>query len=409
MSSLEKYYKEKIEPKLNDKKLENTVYTELAKMVSGAYTSNMASDESFCFKFSVPLIAVNNLYKILNINPTELGIVYKSDWGQTLTAMHKDPYYQILLLLLYHGIITNKELFAKNALMVILIKIWNGRRSHFFTKYCDKRIMKYVVNNMMTKRHSFNKYENPVSLLKDYFVPTIYSKYSSEIKNDIHKLKRLFEQCFARVRQLFVFNTRTNLKTGSPEAQGGLLPLYMKAYKEGLYLTTISNNKAEDENAPGFEEYATTHNRDQIVDKTVDYIVMNKVNYPPNLINSINSKTNVSIKIIEKILEEMHSHSNLEVIQNIIILILSRCNVSNVSDICSSSFSSKIQKNIISSKNNEDVNKIQRLLDHLLSQIFKEKLNIDFNNYSSVHKIKIRNVIIFALEYDLFRVNCRGA
>lgn len=409
MSSLEKYYKEKIESKLNDKNLENTVYTELAKMVSGAYTSNMASDESFCFKFSVPLIAVNNLYKILNINPTELGIVYKSDWGQTLTAMHKDPYYQILLLLLYHGIITNKELFAKNALMVILIKIWNGRRSHFFTKYCDKRIMKYVVNNMMTKRHSFNKYENPVSLLKDYFVPTIYSKYSSEIKSDIHKLKRLFEQCFARVRQLFVFNTRTNLKTGSPEAQGGLLPLYMKAYKEGLYLTTISNNKTEDENAPGFEEYATTHNRDQIVDKTVDYIVMNKVNYPPNLINSINSKTNVSIKIIEKILEEMHSHSNLEVIQNIIVLILSRCNVSNVSDICSNSFSSKIQKNVISSKNNEDVNKIQRLLDHLLSQIFKEKLNIDFNNYSSVHKIKIRNVIIFALEYDLFRVNCRGA
>jgi hypothetical protein len=75
---------------------------------------------------------------------------------------------------------------------------------------------------------------------------------------------------------------------------------------------------------------------------------------------------------------------------------------------CKGSFSTNIQKNIISSKNNDEINKLQKLIDILLSKIFAENLNLRFDNYSVVHKIKIRNVIIFALEYNLFRVNCRG-
>ena len=409
MSALEKYYKDKIAPKLQNKQKETEVYTELAKMVSNSYTSNMASDESFCFKFNIPITAVNNLYKLLELNPLEVGLTYKADWGNTLTAMHKDSYYQILLLLIYHGIITKKDLFARNALMVLLLKIWNGRKSHFF-KYCDKRIMKYVVGNMMTNRHKFSKYENPVTLLKDYFVPTIYTKYAPEIKADIGKLKRLFEQSFARVRQIFAFNPRTNLQTGKPEAQGGLLPLYMKAHKEGLHISTINvrGNSGEDDSAPGYEEYTTTHNRDEIVNKTADYMVMNKVSYPINVITDINKKTNVSVKVIEKILESLHTHSNLEILQNLIVLILSRCNITSVTDICKGTFATNLQKNVISSKNNDETNKIQKLLDMLLEKVFKEKLQISFNNYSVVHKIKIRNVIIFALEHNLFRVNCRG-
>jgi len=407
VSSLEKYYKEKIYPQLQDKQKETLVYTELAKMVSNSYTNNMASDESFCFKFNLPLSGVNNFYKMLNVNPVELNLIYKADWGQTLTAMHKDPYYQILLLLLYHGIIQKKDALAKNALMVLFLKIWNGRKSHFF-KFCDKRVMKYVVGNMLTNRHVMSKYENPVTLLKDYFVPTILKKYAPEITGDILKLKRLFEQTFARVRQLFVFNSRTNLQTGKPEAQGGILPLYMKAREEGLYISTPNIRQGEDEERPGYEEYATTHNRDEIVSKTTDFIVMNKISYPINLIMDINKKTNVSTKIIEQILEALHNHSYYDIIQNLIILILSRCNISSINDICKGGFSANIQKNVISSKNNSETNKIQRLIDILLEKIFKDKLNIHFDNYSVVHKIKIRNVIIFALEHNLFRVNCRG-
>lgn len=405
MSAIEKLYNTKIASKL-DKQKETQLYTELAKMVSNAYTSNMSSDESFCFKFSLPLSGVMNFYKILDLNPVEVNLTFKSDWGNTLTVMHKDPYYQILLLLIYHAIKTKKEQLAKNALTVLLLKIWNGRKSYFF-KYCDKRVMKYVVTNMMSNRHKSAKYENPITLLKDYFTPTIYQKYAPEINSDSKKLKRLFEQCYARIFQIFIFNPKTNLQTGKKEAQGGLLPLYMKAREEGLYITT-PNVKSDDDNTPGFEDFTTTHNRDEIINKTTDFVIMNKVNYPINFISEVNRKTNVSTKIVEKILDGIHNHSHLDIIQNLLVLILSRCNVTSVNDICNGGFSNNVQKNVISSKNNEETTKIQRLLDHLLEKIFKDNLQINFNNYSVVHKIKIRNVIIFGLEYNLFRVNCRG-
>jgi len=411
VSAIKDLYDSKVLPQLKNKKIETYIYTEMTKMISAAYSNNTSSDESFCFKFNLPITLVNNFYKKLSINPSDLGNAIKSDWGSTLTAMHNDPYYQILLLFIYYGVTEKKEMFAQNALMILLLKIWNGRKSKFF-KYCDKRIMKYVISNMLTNRHVLSKYENPVMLLRDYFVPTLLSKYGPEIRLDIFKLKRLFEQCWARVRQIFVFNSRTNLQSGKSEAQGGLLPLYMKAHDEGLHISTphmSGSNNQSDDSSNTYEEYATTHNRDSIVSKTVDYIVLNKsVKYPINFITEVNHKTNVSVKIIEKIVDFVHLNSNFDVIQNLIVLILSRCNISSEQDICKGDFSNLIQKNVISSKNNEEVNNIQRLLDSMLIKFFKEVLNADFNKYSNVHKIKIRNVIIYALEHNLFKVNCRG-
>lgn len=410
MSAIKELYLKEVLPQLKNKRFETKIYTELTKIVSTAYSTNIASDESFCFKFNLPLSSVNNIIKKFKIDPNDLGNAIKKDWGSTLTAMHKDSYYQILLLLVYYGVTEKKELFAKNALMVILLKIWNGRKSKFF-KYCDKRIMKYVIGNMLTNRHLLSKYENPVTLLKDYFVPTILKKYGPEVNRDIAKLKRLFEQCFARVRQPFGFNARQNLQTSKPEYQGGLLPLYMKAKEEGLYISvqSVSGGMDGDDTTTGYEEYATTHNRDSIVSKTTDYIALNKsANYPDNFISEVNRKTNVSLKIIESMLSYLHIHDNFDVVQNLIILILSRCEISSTGDICKSSFTRSIKKHVISSKNNEEVNKIQRLIDHILDKFFKEKLRTSFNKYSNVHKIKIRNVIIYALEYNLFKVNCRG-
>jgi hypothetical protein len=185
----------------------------------------------------------------------------------------------------------------------------------------------------------------------------------------------------------------------------------MKARKEGLYISvqSVSGGMDGDDSTTSYEEYATTHNRDSIVSKTTDYIALNKAaNYPTNFISEVNRKTNVSLKIIENMLSYLHIHDNFEVVQNLIILILSRCEISSTGDICKSSFSRSIKKHVISSKNNEEVNKIQRLIDHILDRFFKDKLRTSFNKYSNVHKIKIRNVIIYALEYNLFKVNCRN-
>ena len=113
MSAIKKLFDSKILPQLENKKMEMKVYSEMTKIISAAYSHNVSSDESFCFKFNLPIVAVNNFYKILDLNPIEVSKAFKKDWGQVLTVMHKDSYYQILLLFIYYGVTEKKEMFAK--------------------------------------------------------------------------------------------------------------------------------------------------------------------------------------------------------------------------------------------------------------------------------------------------------
>ena len=405
MSAIKEVYND-LESNISTVQKENAIYTIFTKIISNAYTQLMQTDEGYCFKFTLPITAINKLYQDIGIDPIRVLNAYKKDWGSVLTSMHKDSYYQILLLILYYAIQNNKQPLAENALTIILMKIWNGRK-HRMLKYCDKRVMNYVVNNMMTNRHVINKYDNPLSLIKDYFVPTLLKKYAPEIKQDIGKLKRIFEQCYARIFQLWTQNARMNLQTNKKEAQNGILPLYIKAKQEGLYMQSTSIRSGEDQES-SFDQYSSISNRDEIVTKTVDNITMNpNPQYPAPIIQNINRNTSVSNKIIEKILSSMHNHQNHDLLTEILSIILTRTNIVDKTDICDVKFKADIKRYVIGSKNNADIKKLQSLLNSLLEKILPKIANIQLSSYSNVHQMQIRNVIIYGLEYNLIKTICR--
>lgn len=390
--------------------VDKQIYSEMSKVISQAYTQTMSSDEGFCFKFTIPMTIVMKFYEKLNLPEKTVSTAFSADWGHPDSArMFSDPYYQILSLILYWGLLNKQDNLTKNALMLILMKLWNGRK-HKYLKFCDKRIMKYVITHMTTNKHMVSKYDTPVTLLKDYFVPTILLKYSPHVLESPVKLKRLFEQSHTRIRQLFVFNMRKNIETGKSEATGGLLPMYMKAREQGMQMSTqIVRSDDEDGGEASFEKHGSISNRDEISTTVTDYITMNSnPQYPAALISMINSSTKVSSKVIERILKALHNHKYYDQIHDLITLILSRTNVSERTDICKSDYFANLKKNIISSKNNEETNKIQLILNDILQDLFKNILGFDFHNYSNVSKIQIRNVLIYGLHHNLRKFICKS-
>ena len=403
MSAIKQLYRQ-LEPTIAQN--ENKIFTDFTKTISGAYTEMMKKDDGYCFTFILPMTMVKNLITTLKTDENTLLKTFQADWGRTLTQMHNDSYYQILLIVLYYALMNNKKYLADNTLMLILMKVWNGRKRTFF-RYCDPKVMNYVVNNMMTRRHHMNKYDSPISLLKDYFVPSILKKYAPEIQQDIGKLKRLFEQCYGRIFQLFLQNPKINLDTKQKENQGGLLHLYLKAKEEGLHMSSMNVRSGEDDDS-SFDQYSSTSNRDEIVNTVVDKITMNpNPTYPLPILQQINKNTKVANKIIEKILTSIHEHKNHNILTDVLSIILTKTNIVDKSDICSSQFKDNIKRNIISSKNNPDVKKLQSLLNTMLEDILPKILNVKLSQYSNVHQMQIRNVIVYGLEYNLIKNICR--
>lgn len=416
MSEIAKLYKELQQIFHADPRIERQVYQEISRFVSTAFTQSMASDEGYCFKFTLPMAGVLKLYKIIDIDQKDVYNAYKKDWGTGAmrNAMHSDPYYQILLLITYYGLLQNKEHLYKNAMMCCLMKVWNGRKVRYI-KYCDKKIMKYVVTHMVTKKHSVSKYDSPISLLHDYHVPKLVFKYGPEIRRYPIKLKRLFEQMYSRINQIFMFNPRRNITTGKNEAQGGLLPLYMKAHQMGMSISSPSVGMGDDE--PGFDQYSTVHIRDEITNDVTDYITMNpNPSYPNTLIKSFNQSFKVKEITIKAILQSIHNHKYNDILYDLISVILSRTNVVDKIDICRANYRNVVKKLIISSKNNPDTRKIQKLSNMLLKKIFDDDLRDSdgrplakvYDRYSEVTRIQIRNVLIYGLIYNMNKTVCRG-
>ena len=87
-----------------------------------------------------------------------------------------------------------------------------------------------------------------------------------------------------------------------------LSALYYKAHNEGSLSknTTILADKETGETS--FDQYSSAHIIDEIVNSTVDYIILNKqTTYPDGFVNQMNRLTHVSSKVINQLAVDIHS------------------------------------------------------------------------------------------------------
>jgi len=133
-----------------------------------------------------------------------------------------------------------------------------------------------------------------------------------------------------------------------------------------------------------------------------------KVSYPKQFIDDVNKNTKVSTKVIEQMLVALHNHKNYDLIHDILTIILSRTNIVDKNDICNKDFMNNVKRNIISSKNTEEIRKLQKILITLTEKIFSETLKIDLKIYGKAQQMQIYNVVLYGLIYNLQRHNCQN-
>jgi hypothetical protein len=294
------------------------------------------------------------------------------------------------------------EPLAKQALTLMLFKLWNGRLKSSIP-HCSPDTMHYVVSSIMNKKYLPNKYSTPLEMIQNYFVDTIYKKYKSYILSNSKETKRLFEASFNRLRQLFRSGAVADLDNGGQKYASGLQPLYFEAKKKGLKINT-SRTSVDD------EEVSSSTFEDQ-VDNITNYIVMNpNPNYPKEFVDFLLQQSKSQEKNLKVILTSLHKMEYDEYIKELLTLIFRRISDLNQQSICSESFQSQIQKRIISSKHNHEVNQIKLIASKLLQDILQTKFSIPYNfmGYSDTNRSQLIRIVIYMLAYNIQKFNCNG-
>ena len=376
---------EEVVKKLEDELKKNPLITQKLQNIVRE-THSIQVDQGYCASFDIPEKQVKELIELVGLNEDELKEIFDKELGFPKdTKMYGNPYYHILLLLYYVYKKLRMDRPAKMALYLILIRVWNGRK-YKYIKYCNTKIMEYVIQNLITRRHLASKYRTPSELISVYFVTTLDKKYGSLVLSDYKKLKLLFNQCFVRIDQLYNNPQKT-----------GIANLYYKAHKEGLAVSTMKNEE-------GLVDIEGEH------EKLIKYaqfiansIVLDAPAYSSNFIDFINTKTRVSKDLIKKMLECLHKPTHKEQIYELLLLFFGRIKVVSVRALCGElqNVINFVDRLFLSSKHNPDVEHYKSILRELTKEILHECTGQMME--PQIHHLR---VIAYGLMYNVSKYTC---
>lgn len=369
------------------------------------------SDKGWCMRFSVPEKEVTILYDAFdNVTRDEIKAAFLQQWGVTAAMqMFGHIYYHNLCLSFLYGVRHNNDKIVTNALQLLLFRVWNGRLYNAI-QYCNEDVMLYVTTVVMNKKFIPHKFETPFDAIRNHFTPTIIKKYAPAIIANSSSTKRLFEQVYGRIWQLFYQDGIRDLKTGKTVFRSGLAPLYYKAKAKGQKIGTTSNQGGIGDSV---DDAFSSHSFDENIEAVTLFIIHNNpstVQYPKNFIDFLFEETKNKPNNIEIILKSLHKMDNVELIREIVELMFRRFQSQSIKKtICSKDFLSTIvKKKIISSKHTPDVNTIKQIVDKLLDEIMATAFSRPYvyRDYQETQRAQLRRIIIYGIAYNLQKQVC---
>lgn len=385
----------------NYKKLIYMVHSDAVRQYSKGY----------CMRMMVPEKDVNSTFNIIpDMSLEKIGEAFKIQWVVPSEAhMHNSSYYHVLLLVHLLAVRNKLEDLSKNSISLILFRIWNGRIIGAI-KYCDPDTMNYVTNVMMNNKFKAKLYPSPFEMICEYFTPTINNFYTKNVLSDSTETKRLFEQCYARIKQIFRSNPIMNLKSGERKYSSGLQPFYYKAKEQGLKISVSKTTSSGSEDYDIGDNFSSSVYEEQVNNVTI-FIVMNHnpqyddkfLSFLIDEIRGLNKQSTI------KLLTCIHNLKYHDLIQELLQNMFRRFGSISQAIICSNTFyKDVIQSRIISSKHTQDVINIKELADSLLTDIFEEKYEkkFDYKSISDTQKSVYRKIIIYGLAYNIKKRLC---
>lgn len=370
-------------------------------------------EKGYCLKFFTGESLVLDLLNNSPINVKDLSNVFIKIWGipSSDAKMYGSSFYHVLLFFILYGIRNNNEKIAKDALNLLLFRIWNGRL-HTYITYCDEDTMTYVISNMMNKQFLSSKYETPLELVTNYMCPTILEKYKGNVKSDSRETKRILDASWARIRQLFVSGKIPNLKTGEVSYSSGIAPLYYKAKEQNLKFSTLKLSSIKDnEMSSAVDALSSNVFADQI-ESINNYIVTNThPSYPNEIISYINEKTKLKSDVIDNILKKIHIPKYKDHIHELLELMFKRLTLNSKNEVCNNSFmDTMVKTKIISSKHTADVIQLKKIIDDLLEKILMNDIKpaVNYHEFNDSNQSQFRNLIIYGISYNIQQFICHS-
>lgn len=275
--------------------------TNLLKMIISKLYTDSLSHNNFCANLTTPNGLTPKLIQMFGVSDRQLSSAMEEIGFYRGHAMYNDLYYQTLAVVYYIGLRKNDSVLRLYALVLINVKVFNGRKYKYMPNGCQSNIADHLIANKLLKSHLFVRYQNPFNLLTQYTAPSMDSFYHDQILKYPSDPKRgllvLLAQSWGRLNQIF----------------NGTAQHYYNAWdnKSALQTSNLSN-------AQSVESLSGTRVND-MVSKTVKNMLNTNTDLTPNDLSYLKMPPySVSNAFLSKVFEYLNNHDNEDDVKNIV-------------------------------------------------------------------------------------------
>jgi len=340
--------------------------------------------DTFCDGFQPPNKLPNELLKLYGLTSKELKNALRKVGFSQVNQMYDSIYYQTMVIAYLIGLEFDDENIRKMALLMISIRIWNGRKKKSFPSYCDPDIARYVLNYVLKGNHTLKKAGSAFEYLDQYLIPHIDDKYSKpdEIPGHLGDPKkgliRLITTIWSRLEQLFRSMRNAYYNTHKEGKKEIIADKFSQQYGNGDLVET---------------KESFSGNIERLVDKIEKNAMIRKnVLMTPNAKNIFKTRFNISDAGVKKLNDWIEDPDNQEELKYFYELVFTTLKPRNEHDICQYDVPI-LAKKVTSAKKEQGLLKAKEILDHILSEVLGEK----FNTLGTQNKYHFRLFVAYAL------------